>query len=241
MRWLRRQRDAQGLRGHRAHAGLPARGIQPQPPDPRGERRGLPVLNAFKRRFDPRNYNGATLLGLRGIVVKSHGSADRVSFRHALTGVARLTKRAASVLRQDHRAHVGEPAKTSSRAMTYSRIVGTGSYLPAKVVTQRRVCARGSIPRDEWIRARTGIRAAPSRRPRARNRATSRSRPPRRRSQRPASTPADLDLIIVATSTPDLFSQHGVPAAGELGTERCPAFDVQAVCSGFVYALDGRR
>jgi glycerol-3-phosphate acyltransferase PlsX len=44
----------------------------------------LPVLNAFKRRFDPRNYNGATLLGLRGIVVKSHGSADRVSFRIAI-------------------------------------------------------------------------------------------------------------------------------------------------------------
>jgi len=43
----------------------------------------LPVLNAFKRRFDPRNYNGATLLGLRGIVVKSHGSADRLSFRIA--------------------------------------------------------------------------------------------------------------------------------------------------------------
>jgi glycerol-3-phosphate acyltransferase PlsX len=44
----------------------------------------MPVLNAFKRRFDPRNYNGATLLGLRGIVVKSHGSADRVSFRIAI-------------------------------------------------------------------------------------------------------------------------------------------------------------
>ena len=44
----------------------------------------LPVLNAFKRRFDPRNYNGATLLGLRGIVVKSHGSADCTSFRIAI-------------------------------------------------------------------------------------------------------------------------------------------------------------
>ncbi len=44
----------------------------------------LPVLNAFKRRFDPRNYNGATLLGLRGIVIKSHGSADRLSFRIAI-------------------------------------------------------------------------------------------------------------------------------------------------------------
>ncbi len=44
----------------------------------------LPVLQAFKRRVDPRRYNGATLLGLRGVVVKSHGSADRFSFEHAL-------------------------------------------------------------------------------------------------------------------------------------------------------------
>ena len=44
----------------------------------------LPVLNAFKRRVDPRLYNGASLLGLRGIVVKSHGAADRLSFRVAI-------------------------------------------------------------------------------------------------------------------------------------------------------------
>ena len=44
----------------------------------------IPVLNAFKRRVDPRRYNGATLLGLRGIVVKSHGKADRLSFRIAI-------------------------------------------------------------------------------------------------------------------------------------------------------------
>ena len=48
----------------------------------------LPVINAFKRRVDPRNYNGATLLGLRGIVVKSHGSADRLSFRVAISRAA---------------------------------------------------------------------------------------------------------------------------------------------------------
>ena len=45
----------------------------------------LPVLNAFKRRVDPRLYNGASLLGLRGIVVKSHGAADRLSFRVAIS------------------------------------------------------------------------------------------------------------------------------------------------------------
>ena len=62
----------------------------------------LPVITAFKRRLDPRNYNGATLLGLRGIVIKSHGSADRYSFRVAIgraadearSGVlARITER----------------------------------------------------------------------------------------------------------------------------------------------------
>ncbi len=44
----------------------------------------LPVLRAFKRRVDPRRYNGATLIGLKGVVVKSHGSADALAFRHAL-------------------------------------------------------------------------------------------------------------------------------------------------------------
>jgi glycerol-3-phosphate acyltransferase PlsX len=45
----------------------------------------LPVINAFKRRVDPRRYNGASLLGLRGVVIKSHGSADRLAFRIAIT------------------------------------------------------------------------------------------------------------------------------------------------------------
>ena len=44
----------------------------------------LPVIKAFKRRVDPRRYNGATLIGLKGIVVKSHGSADALAFRYAL-------------------------------------------------------------------------------------------------------------------------------------------------------------
>jgi glycerol-3-phosphate acyltransferase PlsX len=44
----------------------------------------LPAINAFKRRVDPRRYNGATLIGLKGVVIKSHGSADSLAFRHAL-------------------------------------------------------------------------------------------------------------------------------------------------------------
>ncbi len=44
----------------------------------------LPMLNSFKRRVDPRRYNGATLIGLKGVVIKSHGSADVLAFRYAL-------------------------------------------------------------------------------------------------------------------------------------------------------------
>jgi glycerol-3-phosphate acyltransferase PlsX len=66
----------------------------------------LPVLNAFRRRIDPRLYNGASLLGLRGIVVKSHGSADKLSFRVAIARAAdearsalleRITERVAQI------------------------------------------------------------------------------------------------------------------------------------------------
>jgi glycerol-3-phosphate acyltransferase PlsX len=52
----------------------------------------LPVLKAFKKRVDPRRYNGATLLGLRGVVVKSHGGADRYAFEHAIRQAAREVK-----------------------------------------------------------------------------------------------------------------------------------------------------
>ena len=52
----------------------------------------LPVINAFKHRFDPRRYNGASLLGLKGIVVKSHGSADALAFRYALERAAEAVR-----------------------------------------------------------------------------------------------------------------------------------------------------
>ena len=52
----------------------------------------LPVLKAFRRRFDHRRYNGASLLGLKGVVVKSHGSADRLAFRSALARAAEMAR-----------------------------------------------------------------------------------------------------------------------------------------------------
>jgi hypothetical protein len=93
-----------------------------------------------------------------------------------------------------------------------------------------------SKPSDQWIVERTGIRArhfaAPDVTP-----ATSPSRPPQRCSMRQGRTPA-IDLIIVATSTPDMvFPSAACIVQQKLGVHGCPAFDVQAVCSGFVYAL----
>jgi 3-oxoacyl-[acyl-carrier-protein] synthase-3 len=119
----------------------------------------------------------------------------------------------------------------------YSRIVGTGSYLPARILTNRDL-ERTVDTSDEWIFTRTGIR--------------------QRHIAEPGETSSDLalhaaqqaisaagisgseiELIIVATSTPDfIFPSTACLLQAKLGIRRCPAFDVQAVCSGFIYALD---
>jgi glycerol-3-phosphate acyltransferase PlsX len=70
----------------------------------------LPVLKAFKRQVDPRHYNGASLVGLRGIVVKSHGGADALAFEHAIE-VAEKEIHANVIERIEHEvsAHLGQP------------------------------------------------------------------------------------------------------------------------------------
>ena len=121
--------------------------------------------------------------------------------------------------------------------MTYSRIIGTGSYLPANLVTNAELATRVDTS-DEWIRTRTGIcqryMAAPEQ--------TSSALAFESAQRAIASagiTPDDIGLIIVATSTPDfIFPSTACLLQGKLGIKRCPAFDVQAVCSGFIYALD---
>ena len=118
----------------------------------------------------------------------------------------------------------------------FSRIVGTGSYLPDKVLTNDEL-ARTVDTSDEWIRSRTGIRSRhiAAEGQLASDLALSASQ---RALQASGLKPADVDLIIVATTTPDvIFPSTACILQSKLGVAGCPAFDVQAVCSGFVYAL----
>ena len=120
--------------------------------------------------------------------------------------------------------------------MKYSRIVGTGSYLPPRIVTNHELATRVNTS-DEWIVSRTGIRQ----RHIADERQSSSDlalEAARAALAAAGTTAGDLDLIIVATSTPDyVFPSTACLLQAKLGVRGCAAFDVQAVCSGFVYAL----
>jgi 3-oxoacyl-[acyl-carrier-protein] synthase-3 len=123
----------------------------------------------------------------------------------------------------------------------YSRITGTGSYLPPDRLTNadlaQRLAASGVETSDDWIVDRTGIHARHFAAPdvfcsdlaleAAKNAL-----------QAAGLQAGDIDLIIVATSTPDMvFPSTACILQNKLGVAGCPAFDMQAVCSGFVYAL----
>ncbi|SNR84917.1 3-oxoacyl-[acyl-carrier-protein] synthase III [Methylobacillus rhizosphaerae] len=118
----------------------------------------------------------------------------------------------------------------------YSRILGTGSYLPEKILTNADL-ERMVDTTDEWIYTRTGIR---QRHIAAENEFTSDlALNAARRALESAGVAADaLDLIIVATTTPDrVFPSTACLLQQKLGNSGAPAFDVQAVCSGFIYGL----
>lgn len=120
--------------------------------------------------------------------------------------------------------------------MIWSRIVGTGSYLPPKIVTNDDLAKRMDTS-DEWIRTRTGIR---QRHIADSSQASSDLGLEASRQALAAAqvAPKDVDLIIVATATPDyIFPSTACVMQAKLGIKGCAAFDVQAVCSGFVYAL----
>ncbi|HWP12950.1 MAG TPA: beta-ketoacyl-ACP synthase III [Ramlibacter sp.] len=125
--------------------------------------------------------------------------------------------------------------------MRYSRIIGTGSYLPPRRVTNADLAAelgaRGVETSDQWIVERTGIRARHFAAPEVTS--SDLGAHAARQAIAAAGIDAkDIDLIILATSTPDMvFPSAACILQEKLGIAGCAAFDVQAVCSGFVYAL----
>lgn len=120
--------------------------------------------------------------------------------------------------------------------MTYSRITGTGSYLPEKIMTNKDMEELVDTT-DEWIRERTGIR---QRHIAAEGETTCdlASHAALQALEMAGKSSSDIDLVILATTTADkIFPGTACLLQKRLGVHGCPAFDVQAVCTGFVYAL----
>jgi 3-oxoacyl-[acyl-carrier-protein] synthase-3 len=121
-------------------------------------------------------------------------------------------------------------------SIIYSRILGTGGYLPEKVLTNKDI-ERLVDTTDEWIWSRTGIRQrhVVSDGETCVDLAEAASR---RAIEAAAIAPSEIDLIVMATTTPDqIFPSSACTLQNRLDIHGCPAFDIQAVCTGFVYAL----
>ena len=123
----------------------------------------------------------------------------------------------------------------------YSRISGTGSFLPPRRLTNAdlvaELAAQGVDSSDDWIVERTGIRARHFADPGVGSSDLG-LQAAQRAIQAAGCQPSDIDLIIVATSTPDMvFPSTAALLQSKLGIVGCPVFDVQAVCSGFIYAM----
>ncbi|MBI2399431.1 MAG: ketoacyl-ACP synthase III [Xanthomonadales bacterium] len=118
----------------------------------------------------------------------------------------------------------------------HSRIVGTGSYLPEKVLTNADL-EKMVDTNDEWIRERTGIR---QRHVAAEGQTTSdlAVEAAKRAMEAAGVTAAEIDLLIVGTTTPDIiFPSTACLVQHRIGANGCAAFDVNAACSGFLFAL----
>ena len=120
--------------------------------------------------------------------------------------------------------------------MIYSRIIGTGGYLPQRIMTNHEL-EKMVDTSDQWIRERTGI----EQRHIAGDDETTvdlAEKASRQAIEAAGIDPQEIDLIVLATSTPDkIFPSSACILQARLDIHGCPAFDIQAVCTGFIYAL----
>ena len=179
------------------------------------------AFRTLREKMDPRKVNGGVFLGLNGIVIKSHGGTDAEGFAAAIdigydmVRYELLAKINEMLIARTHassqRARAAEPLRDVMRSV----VLGCGSYLPERVLTNDEL-ARTVDTSDEWIVQRTGIRerhiAADGRTHLGSRACTQRAR----RLPMPRSTRRIIDLIVLATSTPD----NTFPATRSVGAGR---------------------
>ena len=197
-----------------------------------------PALNLLKVHLDPNNHNGAVFLGLNGLVVKSHGGATP-------KGVANAVGVAARMVRNDITRKIGEDLDNfrahafngvAAQMTVRSVIAGVGSALPRRRVDNAELAATVDTT-DQWIVERTGIK---SRYIAGEGETTaSLATDAARKALDHAGVDAgEIGLIVLATATPDqTFPSSATKVQAALGINDCVAFDVHAVCTGFLYAL----
>ena len=175
--------------------------------------------------------------------MKSHGGANP-------KGVANAIGVAARMVRNDITRKIGEDldnfrahafADEAARMTRRSVVIGTGSALPARRVDNAELADDGRHIRRVDRRAHRDPQPLHRRRRRD-HRDASRPTPRAARSTRPGIDATDIGLIVLATATPDqTFPSSATKVQAMLGIDDCIAFDVHAVCTGFLYALTRRR
>ena len=203
------------------------------------------AFDRLREKMDPRRVNGGVFLGLNGIVIKSHGGTDAEGFAAAIEiGYSMARNGLLDKINQDlavHRKARAEVVRKDRRSGWHvndlrSVVLGCGGYLPAKVLTNDDL-SRIVDTTDEWITQRTGIR---KRHIAADGELTSDLATEAARAALADAGVAidEIDLIVMATATPDhTFPAAAVTVQQKLGMTHGAAFDIQAVCSGFLFAL----
>ena len=201
------------------------------------------AFDALREKLDPRKVNGGVFLGLNGIVVKSHGGTDAEGFAAAVDLAYDMVKqdlmrKITESLTHDHRAGRARGRLGRGLMATIRSVMrGVGSYLPANRVTNDDLAEqdRHDATNGSSSARASGPAISP---PRARRRPTSRRRRHGARSSRPGSSRPTSTSSSSRPRRPDnTFPATATTVQANLGITGGAAFDVQAVCTGFVYGL----